>query len=392
MTAPGAKSARTVTYPSAPGKQDPVFFYCNVTGNERGTLNAVRPGGTGVRNFKWFKWNVTTNSFNIPVSEENAVLSSTISDLTEGGYRVDIDNAGVFDTTMTCWISFDRPPFASAALQQQLCYRVALNGDTAAIVRRFFYYDVNTGTQLSFKNILTFLWSSDPVSTIPFPDVQLDPITYTPPLEDVTYRLTVNSLGCTSEASFFYESIHVKADFTAEPMDGEAPLEVVITDKSIRGDTYTWEFGEHQDSISYVPNPPPHIYYKPGEYYIKLTIESDLHCIDSIKSEKIIVEPSQLSIPNVFTPDGDGLNDNFRVETTSMRSIDVQIFSRSGMKVYSFYGEGESLRAWEGWDGSINSSARKASPGVYFYVIRAYGWDDVKYNTKEQKGFLHLYR
>ena len=242
------------------------------------------------------------------------------------------------------------------------------------------------------KNEIRFLWSSDPVSSIPEPDLRLDPITYNPPLENVTYNLRVSTLGCFSDVSFPYESIHVKADFTVEPTTGEAPLEVIITDKSVRGEKYTWEFGDSKDSISYEQSPPPHIYYKPGEYYIRLTVESALHCIDSLRSEKITVDDSEIHIPNVFSPNGDGLNDNFIVASKSLRAINVEIFSHSGTKVYSFYGNGEKLRAWEGWDGTINSSSRKASPGVYFYMIRAYGWDDVSYNSKEQRGFVYLYR
>lgn len=392
MTAPGSKSVRYTSYPSAPLVRDPIFFFCNANGTERGSLVATNPKNTEVRNFVWSKWNSTDNSFSTPVSSENGVVSSTIGNLAEGAYKADLYNGGVFDTSLVGWVFFDKPPVASAALQQQLCYRVALNGDTAGTVHRFIYNDVTTGTALSLKNEITFMWTSDPVSSIPEPDRRIDPVTYDPPLEDVTYTLTVNSLGCTSEASFLYESIHVKADFTAEPLTGEAPLEVVFTNKSIRGEKFTWEFGDSKDSISYVQDPPPHIYYKPGEYYVKLTVESALHCIDSLRSDKITVEPSELHIPNVFTPDGDGLNDNFMPESKSIRAIDVQIYSQSGLKVYSFNGNGEKLRAWEGWDGNINSSSRKASPGVYFYIIRAYGWDDIKYNTKEQRGFVYLYR
>ena len=249
------------------------------------------------------------------------------------------------------------------------------------------------GVPVKLLNGITFLWSSDPESTIPRPDFLLDPQTFDPPLVDVTYNLQVtDSFGCISESSFFYESIHVKADFTVDPVKGEAPLEVTFTDKSVRASTYKWEFGENKDSISDLSNPPPHIYYKPGEYSVKLTVESDMHCIDSMRSENIVVDPSKLDIPNVFTPDGDGLNDYFVVEASSLRYLSVEIFSRSGVKVYSFYGEGESLRKWKGWDGNVNNSSRKPTPGVYFYIIRAYGWDDVVYDSKEYTGFVYLYR
>ena len=243
------------------------------------------------------------------------------------------------------------------------------------------------------RNEKTFIWSSDPNSIIPYPDAEISPITYSPPLEDVTYKLKVNSLGCSNESSFFYVSIHVKAEFSVDPDKGEAPLEVTFTDKSIRGLNYTWEFGDgSKDSISYLKDTEPHIFYKPGEYPVKLTIVSDKYCIDTMRFEKIVVEPSELKIPNVFTPDGDGLNDNFMVESKSLRFISVEIFSRSGVKVYSFSGEGERLREWQGWDGTVNNSSIKASPGIYFFIIRAYGWDDVDYNSKEFRGFVYLYR
>ena len=135
-----------------------------------------------------------------------------------------------------------------------------------------------------------------------------------------------------------------------------------------------------------------HIYYIPGEYSVKLTIESTLHCVDSIRFDAIKVAQSDLEIPNVFTPNGDGTNDFFMVAKSSLRYISVEVFSRSGVRVYSFYGEGPILKDWNGWDGNVNNSSIKASPGVYFYVIKAQGWDDVKYTGKKYTGFVYLYR
>lgn len=390
ISAPGAKSVRYTSYPSAPAVKDPIFFYCNATGTETAALSAQRSKRTGSYDFSWYKWNDGTGSFSNLLKTETGVSFSAVSGLAQGGYRVEIDSSSVKVEELTCWVFFDTPPIAEASLQQQLCNRVALAGRAEATTQNFFYRDPATAAPVTQKNAITFMWSSTPSSVIPYPDININPVTYTPPLEDVTYKLAVNSLGCSNEASFFYESIHVNADFSLEPSEGEAPLEVSFTDKSIRGETYTWDFGD--DTISHLKNPPPHTYYKPGEYTVLLTIESTLHCIDSVRSEKITVLPSSLDIPNVFTPDDDGYNDRFRIESRSLRFVSMQVFSQSGIKVYGFSGEGERLKNWEGWDGKINNSSVEARPGIYFYIIRAYGWDDIKYDSREYRGFVYLYR
>jgi len=391
LTAPGSSAVRYTSYSSASSSfniKDPVFIYCNTSGSQLGALNAVSPGGTGPFDYSWYKWSDITKSFSEFIKTETGVLTSSLTNLSEGGYKVNI--TGGFTASLTGSISIDRP-FALAQLQNRTCDYVALKGQAA--IDTFYYKDPSDGKFVKLPNGVRFLWSSEPVSTIPFPDFELNPQTFNPPLVDVTYKLEVtDSFTCVSSSSFFYESIHVKAEFSLTPDKGEAPLEVSFTDKSIRASKYRWEFGDGKDSISELNLPDPHIYYKPGEYSVKLTIESDLRCIDSVRFDKVIVEPSELKIPNVFTPDGDGLNDYFMVESKSLRRISVEVFSRSGVKVYNFFGENEVLKDWIGWDGNINDSSRKATPGVYFYLIRAYGWDDIDYNGEEYRGFVHLYR
>jgi gliding motility-associated-like protein len=403
LSAPGMSAVRYTLYPSAPAVKDPIFIFCNSSGSQKGNMSAISPGGTGPYTFTWYQWNDITKTFSTLIKTEPAVLTSSVTDLSEGGYRVII--SGGFDATLTGWVFIDKP-FSSAALQNATCEYVGLIGQAA--VDTFFYRNISNGVPVKLPNRVSFLWSSVPASTIPYPDFKLDPQTFDPPLVDVIYKLQVSdSFGCQSQSSFFYESIHVKADFTADPVIGEAPLEVIFIDKSIRGSKkYTWEFGDKtpdgkktppwvvpEDSLWLFTNPFSHKYYKPGEYSVKLTIESVLGCTDSLRLDpKIVVDPSKLEIPNVFTPNGDGLNDNFRVKSISLRSIKMEVFSRSGLKIYSFYGDGESLRQWQGWDGNVNSSSIKASPGVYFYIIRAIGWDDIVYDSKEYRGFVYLYR
>ena len=287
LSAPGMQAVRYTSYPSLPAVKDPVFIYCNNTGSQKGTLVASSPKGTGPFNFSWYQWSDATKSFSLLIKTTSGVMTSTADNLSDGGYKVVI--SGGYDTSLVGWIFVDKP-YSSAKLQNRTCDYVALNGEAAPDT--FYYRNPVNGVQVKLPNGVGFLWSSDPPSTIPQPDFLLDPQTFDPPLTDVTYNLMVtDSFGCVSESSFFYESIHVKADFSFEPIKGEAPLEVTFTDKSIHASTYRWEFGENKDSISNLMNPPPHIYYKPGEYTVKLTVESDMHCVDSLRSDAISSRP-----------------------------------------------------------------------------------------------------
>lgn len=385
--APGANAMRSTSYPGGYTPNHAVYIFCS-DGTTTGSLSAGSPGGTAPYTFVWRRWSVGDNGFTIPVHTDAGVTTSALTGLPEGGYSVQITDGIGYDTTLVAWLHLARPT-AQASLLDRRCDWVALKGVAAADT--FFYYQPATGQATRLPATRTFAWSSTPESVIPFPAVELNPVTFTPPLDNVTYKLVVtDNFGCSAESSFFYESIHVKADFTVDPNEGEAPLEVTFTDKSVRASSYTWKFGD--DSVSYQAGQVSHIYYTPGIYNVTLIIESTLNCIDSIVYQQITVEPSALAIPNVFTPDGDGINEFFKPDITSLRFIDVQIFSRSGKPVYSFRGDGERLKNWEGWDGTVNNSAARAAPGIYYYVIRAAGWDNVIYDTKEHRGFLYLYR
>jgi gliding motility-associated-like protein len=75
-----------------------------------------------------------------------------------------------------------------------------------------------------------------------------------------------------------------------------------------------------------------------------------------------------LSIPNAFTPNGDGHNDVFYVlggpEGSEVEEFDV--FSRWGEKVFGVHGAAPGDRS-HGWDGSIHG--RPAAPDTYVYIV-----------------------
>lgn len=79
------------------------------------------------------------------------------------------------------------------------------------------------------------------------------------------------------------------------------------------------------------------------------------------------ISASDLRVPNVFTPNGDGLNDEFRVQYRSIIEFHCWVYNRWGKLVYEWTDPAK------GWDGTING--RPAPEGAYFYVIRARGSD-----------------
>lgn len=397
ITAPGSNAVTATDYISS-GAEDPLFIWCG-SSSVTPLLRAASPGGVSPFNFTWHGWNSSTSGFTDLLLTDTGVEYSELQNPGEGGYRVHITDGSGYDTVMTAWVFIDNP-VSRISLQQALCEQVTLRGVTGADT--YYYNDINSGEAILLPNDFELKYSSDPVSLIPnsslhtykFDTFALK-IIPTPPLDDVWYKLTVtDNYGCATESSFFYESFHVNASFEAEPVTGEAPLEVFFTDNSVRGATYLWRFGD--DTVSNSAGSQLHTYYRPGSYTVSLVVESDRGCIDSTTllvggtPTRIIVEPSALDIPNVFTPDGGGENEFFYIDSKSLRHLYLQIFSAGGKRVYHFEGSGDALREWPGWDGKIGSG--KAVPGIYFYIVRAYGWDNVVYDGKNYRGFFYLFR
>lgn len=88
------------------------------------------------------------------------------------------------------------------------------------------------------------------------------------------------------------------------------------------------------------------------------------------------------TVPNVFSPNGDGNNDIFMVSATSIRSFSCSIYDRWGILLYSW----NSLKG--GWDGRTTSGS-EAPPGVYFYILNATCADGEEVT---KNGFLQLLR
>ena len=120
----------------------------------------------------------------------------------------------------------------------------------------------------------------------------------------------------------------------------------LILDASIGYDWYSWNTGSKDRYLTVE---------KEGLYYV--TVKDDWGCFysDSILVENQCV--SEIYMPSAFTPNNDGLNDEFRVYSKAIILEKMQIFNRWGELIF------ESDELNDGWNGE------DAPSGVYNYKI-----------------------
>ncbi len=198
---------------------------------------------------------------------------------------------------------------------------------------------------------------------------------------------TIN--GCSSQGMFQVNEGGIKANFIAEPMFGYAPLSVTFTNTSSTSTgntsiTSTWGFG-NGDIYKNIPNNvlTSATYSAPGTYSVILLVKKGT-CTDQITKIIQVEIRSKMEIPNVFTPNGDGSNDIFRLIGSSLKEVYIGIYDRWGRMVYELTSETGNF----GWDGK-DQTGRNCADGAYFYVIKATGKDGVEYETK---GNVSLFR
>lgn len=373
ITSPEAVFSDKTNYPSG-SPNDTIYYYTNINA---ATLNITLTGGPYT--FTWNRYNTATNAFDIFISSETGT-SSSISGLMETGYRVTADDGSGNTQSFTCWTF--QPDISNVEIEtvSENCFQLELKANSTE--KQLNYYDPANGNPVPVDYETTYTWASEPEGPDednPVSDKKGQQITIDAPVEDSDISVTVGSkLGVEGTASIHYLAIAVKAVFRQEPegrgianeMDTtkkhSAPLVVRFYSDSTRGNNlaYEWTFGD--DGRAYEPNP-LHTYQMPGTYQNILHVVNEVSgCDDTSEPQEIVVFESDLQVPNVFTPNGDGINDEFRVAYRSLKKYKIDIFNRWGRKVYS------STQPGLGWDGTIGKG--QASPGVYFYVIEAQGF------------------
>lgn len=134
-------------------------------------------------------------------------------------------------------------------------------------------------------------------------------------------------------------------------------------------------------------NPFNYTFPDSGWYDLTLIVTNANGCSNIFEDSIYIEGIPEYETPNVFTPNGDDVNERFQPETYAMVEASLQIFNRWGRPVFQYEGAIPPTELW-GWDGNINGGA-KAAAGTYYYVLDLKGIDG---NNYPEQGTVTLIR
>lgn len=190
-----------------------------------------------------------------------------------------------------------------------------------------------------------------------------------------------------------------------DPYEGSAPITATFHVSFSNADDWTinyeWRFchegGSFDDPYMIRYEESPEIVFRQGgtdkiALYVTFSKEGQHPIVctgDYWKNEKtplsIKTSESELSMPNAFSPNGDGHNDTYKPKSfKSIVEFRAIIFNRWGQKIY----EWTDVTA-DGWDGTFHGSPVKQ--GAYFCLVKAKGADDRIYEFKKDVNLLRTY-
>ncbi|MES2591474.1 MAG: PKD domain-containing protein [Bacteroidota bacterium] len=181
--------------------------------------------------------------------------------------------------------------------------------------------------------------------------------------------LSVSSdLGCS--ASFTITDMVVLepfpvAEFTIPLTIGILDPNVSFVNNSFGASSWNWDFGDSFDSInnSSVLENPVHTYSEAGDYCATLAISNNAGCVDTSQVCFVIKPEFTFYIPNSFSPNADGKNDEFYGRGENIKEYEMSIYDQWGDKIFF------TKNINEPWNGLSNKGSGVSQQDVYVYDI-----------------------
>ena len=320
----------------------------------------------GVSTYQWYKNGVAI------FGETNASLALGASTANvEGSYSV------VIFTDDDCRVSQEyevRVPPYYAEFDETICEsdEFIVGADTMTLAG---YYEITILAQDGCDSIVQLTLDISPTTFETITDYYCEGDTYI--LHDLTTTepgiyeaTTTNSVGCDSVIMVILDEIPATSGIDVPPfyeLDLGTSVDIIPNMIDPNLITFSWI----DDSGQLIGIDPEILNYQPTETTtLFLTSLDEFGCpvLDTVLV-RVDKENIKIYVPNIFSPNNDNVNDNFRFfPTVALDEVSIfAIYDRWGSKVFEAEGITDAQDAF--WDGTFNG--RPASTGVYGYYLQA---------------------
>ncbi len=213
-------------------------------------------------------------------------------------------------------------------------------------------------------NTQSFYWS--PIDSI-IGSHDTNTITVNPSHTLMYFVTAVNDSGCT-----YYDSIPVTVSpiYTGNVKASASPdsiisgFETQLQATSFTNYLYQWTPSQNlsnPNSESTAAN-----VYETTTFFVQITDPQNQNCtaVDEVTviAYEINCGEPDIFIPNAFSPNLDGENDEFRISGNVIQNIELEIYNRWGQMVF------QSTELNQSWDGTFNG--KPVDPSVFMYVLK----------------------
>lgn len=216
---------------------------------------------------------------------------------------------------------------------------------------------------------VTYNWSGPGGFTSNSNPVVINPITAA---NAGIYTFYANNSGCTFSSNSF------TVNYFQAPVINLGPDTTACIGTGMSFTVANFPYILWQDSTNTTTM---NVYNSPGLYWVMVADSNGCWGSDSIIVNYVNCE--SLIMPNVFTPNGDGVNDHFYIGGNYLSKERLWIFDRWGIEMYN------SEDVVKGWDGTNMNNNQMCAAGTYFYMA-----DVVLFDGKHKivKGYVTLFR
>ena len=316
----------TITQPALlAATTTPTNVLCN--GGSNGSATATPSGGTPGFTYTW-----NTS----PVQS-----TQTANNLSAGNYTVTVKDANGCTKKTPVTITQPAPITYTVSGNDSVC-----KGNTTLL----------TANAIGGTPAYTYVWN---------PATQTSSSVVVNPTSSSNYSVAITDAnGCVSLSQVFHITVlpapNALFDTASTGTFGSTFAFSDLSTPSVTITAWNWNFGDNSSSST--QQNPVHTFPGSGVYTITEVVFNQFGCPDTFKITVNISEG--IIIPNVFTPDGDGVNDVWYIPNSGMKEFHVAIFDRWGAKVFET--TADEIR----WDGH-STSGHLLSDGTYYYVLKA---------------------